>query len=97
MPAAERPGIVYGGFLGNMLADVSSKWLRELLDSNGFKYEDIASGGRRPRVLTAFSSDRDSLWRAWHKLKRLNNEMGAAEEVYDNCPRLWISLDQTPK
>lgn len=50
--AAERPGIVYGDFSGNMLADASSKWLRELLDSNGLKYEDSAARGTRPKALT---------------------------------------------
>lgn len=94
---ADRPGIVFGGFSGCVLAEKSSQWLREVLERYQIDMTELTSRARRPKALVLRFASRGEMWKVWHKLKRATQDLrDPSHELFrSDIPAPWITLDQS--
>lgn len=89
----EKPGIVFGGFSGCVLAEKSSQWLRSVLERYQIEVPELSSRTRRPKALGS------PLRLAWGHVegvaqvdKYCSRSSGPVARV---APAPWITIDQS--
>lgn len=94
--AAEKLGIVFGGFSGQRLAEKGGEWLREVMRRRSITFLEVTARTRRPKVFVIRFDNRDQLWKAWRQLKKIIAEMKQDSSDFENedITEAWISLDQ---
>lgn len=93
----ERPGIVFGGFAGCVLAEKSSQWLCGVLERYQIEVLELASRTRRPKALVLRFATRGDMWKVSHWLKIIAQDLrDPSHEMHrPDIPAPWITLDQS--